>query len=262
MAGPHGFEHGWRYVGGPGLPTKEQVSKLPHTKGSFKEGVVKHVSGSHVTLTEADDWAKHLTELHGGDTDAAKASLERHTSESDKLGANYGRKNRALARLAGKPVKGLSANPSGSRTSPVSESGNAVHHGSRSATTPRTGHGSPLPEGYKPGRRVAVRDLPEGVTVHQTSDKDHAGRPVEAVLHNGTLLGHVTKHEYFSHVRGSVGNISIGQRKVTEYRAEMPSALRRELGLDPRVARSVANRKANAVTDLVNTAAKARRQAR
>lgn len=42
MPGPHGYEHDWEYVGGPGLPSKAVMDAAPHTKGAAERVRVEH----------------------------------------------------------------------------------------------------------------------------------------------------------------------------------------------------------------------------
>lgn len=90
FVGPKGYEHGWKYVGGPGLPKIAAGAKIrfPQSSG-VHEGKVTEVSGQHlhVHVTKGakagQDIRVHsgmVTHVHGGGTKTPSMTGAEHTA--------------------------------------------------------------------------------------------------------------------------------------------------------------------------------------
>jgi len=96
--------------------------------------------------------------------------------------------------------------------------------------TPATSRPTPLKEGERLGRKLVIKDLPAGYSVHQVSGrKDYAGREVKSAILMHETQGHIADLNYSEsthQVRGRVGNIAVGSRieKGYTYQLRHPEA--------------------------------------
>lgn len=268
MPGPHGYEHDWEYVGGPGLPSKAAMAEAPHAKGATAK-----VRATHQAPAQ-DPGARYQTDskLRGkvaGLKPKARAALAGARERDDLRSRPDGFKDqdRALpplyvatgdihdgtalhdAGLVDGTVKGVYSptdhngrkyvlNADGKRAAELVREP-AAGRGAEQRVQASSGLGAPLPEGYKRGAERKVKGvLPDGVTVHRSADKTRDGAPVDHVLHNGTLLATVRTTETTSYERGARGDskVASGVIRRKQYVAELPASVRTELGMDPQAA--------------------------
>jgi hypothetical protein len=277
MPGPHGYEHNWEYIGGPGLPAKSVVEKLPHTKGAVAEArttqaptqdpSARYQPDGKLRRKLADLKPKVRAVLAGArerddlrsrpdgfkDQDRALPSLYTATGNIHDGTALYD------AGLVDGTVKGVNSptdrngrkyvlNADGKRAAELAREP-AAGRGAEQRVQADSGVEVSPPKGHQLGRELKISGLPEGVSVYASGD----------VLHNGTLVAKLSTGTRTEHVMAGRNKYAIGSAKHKEFVATIPESLRRELGMSPEAAKVKANDRSSAVSQVLRRIQNARK---